>query len=336
MQLYSRLERMCSIEKKHPRIEDHFMRFIISTVGMCILLGALPAVLQGETYNGFYIPEFVRGQASPFIPIAATVEGELNSMGSGELRLKDTGIYSIQVESQDDSLIFEIRNDKGQLAGTARGSKSPKQLHFVMELFDSEGVVHSRGKLLLEAEMWWLASEVMKKTSRLHDREGHAWFDPEFDDSQWQKIVLPDDDSFGNKVPKSRLYRSRFSLAKVTENVDVTLSNTVMPSTYYRSSQETESISLVFASDDGIWIYINGRFLGHWGAREKIGGCVNDPLKRCGENGVVPPVLIPDSFLHGGENVIAVKVHNGQCCYNYFNMLLTRVRTRLLDSAGEP
>ena len=312
------------------------MRCVISMAGMCVLLGALPAILQGEAYNGFYIPEFVRGQAPPFTPIAVIVDGELSGISSGELRLKDTGVYSIQVESQDGGIVFEMRDDKGHLAGKARGKEAPKHLNFVMELFDSEGVVQSRGKLLLEAEVWWLASEVMKKTGDLHDRQGNNWFDAEFDDSKWQQIALPDDDSFGNKVHCSRLYRSRFNLAKPTENVDVTLSNSVLPNTDYRSSQETESLTLVFASDDGIWIYINGNFLGHWGAPEKRGGCVNDPLNRCGENGVVPPVLIPDSFLHGGENVIAVKVHNGQCCYNYFNMLLTRVRTRLLDSAGEP
>ena len=55
------------------------MRCLISTAGMCILLATVPAAVQGETNNGFYVPEFVRGQAPPFIPIAATVEGELAS-----------------------------------------------------------------------------------------------------------------------------------------------------------------------------------------------------------------------------------------------------------------
>lgn len=62
------------------------MRCIVSMAGLCVLLGALPTALKGETYNGFYIREFVRGQAPPFIPIAVTLEEELSPMGSGELR----------------------------------------------------------------------------------------------------------------------------------------------------------------------------------------------------------------------------------------------------------
>ena len=75
-----------------------------------------------------------------------------------------------------------------------------------------------------------------------------------------------------------------------------------------------------------------------WGIgapKKREGSCVNDPFNnpgtRCGVNAIVPPVGIPDEFLKPGENVIAVKVHNGQCCDNYFNLLLTQVRTRLVS-----
>jgi len=58
---------------------------------------------------------------------------------------------------------------------------------------------------------------------------------------------------------------------------------------------------------------------------------VDDPVKRCAEDGTVPPVPVPESFLRPGENVVAVKVHNAVCCFSYFNLLVTKVRTRLVS-----
>lgn len=39
------------------------------------------------------------------------------------------------------------------------------------------------------------------------------------------------------------------------------------------------------------------------------------------------------SFLRPGNNVIAVKVHNGECWFSYFNLLVTQVRTQLTISS---
>lgn len=122
-------------------------------------------------------------------------------------------------------------------------------------------------------------------------------------------IDLPDDGSFGEEIKHARYYRRRFTL-----------------------KDPNESLSAVFSSDDGIWVYVNGRFLGHWGAKENQGGCVNDPLGRCGINGTVPPAPISAGLLREGENVIAVKVNNGWCCFSYFNLLVMRVSARFVPN----
>jgi len=127
------------------------------------------------------------------------------------------------------------------------------------------------------------------------DSKGRRWFDPDFNDSNWTPITLPDNDSFYSHNPLDRFYRASFDLSNI------------------------EIIKLSFSSDDGVWIYVNGRYLGHWGGQWRKGGCVNSPLKRCVENINVQPVVIPSHLLFPCKNSIAVRVSNGG--YNsYFDM----------------
>ena len=215
--------------------------------------------------------------------------------------------------------------------GRAIGKWANSQMDLELSFTDASGALQSRGKLLLEADVEWRATHSVKSGSDSKDRVLRGWYRPDYDDMRWELVQLPDDNSFGNKTPYEKFYRSRFVLADPKEAVNVALLPDAPSAGAGATSQETESVSLVFSSDDGIWIYVNGHLLGHWGGRVKEGGCVNDPFKRCGENGTVPAVPVPESFLRPGENVVAVKVHNAVCCFSYFNLMVTKVRTRLVS-----
>jgi len=58
-------------------------------------------------------------------------------------------------------------------------------------------------------------------------------------------------------------------LADPKEAMKVTVSPDPPSTDAGPTSQETEAVNLVFSSDDGIWIYVNGHLLGHWGGRSK-------------------------------------------------------------------
>jgi hypothetical protein len=223
-----------------------------------------------------------------------------------------------------------LPNDKST-EGRAIGQWANGRIDLELSLTDSEGVVQSRGKLQLEADAEWRATVAFKMGKDLKDPFLRSWYRPDYDDSLWQLVQLPDENSFGNKTPYERLYRSRFVLADPKESVKVTMSPSPTSVDATPTSQESEAVNVIFASDDGIWIYVNGDLLGHWGGRSKEGGCVNDPFRRCGVDRTIPPVAVPESFLRPGENVLAVKVHNGECCFSYFNLLVTKVRTRLMS-----
>jgi tetratricopeptide (TPR) repeat protein len=71
------------------------------------------------------------------------------------------------------------------------------------------------------------------------DSSGKPWYEPDFNDSTWTGVELPQE----NTIPASRdgFYRTTFNL------------------------NDFGSVFLNFRSDDGIWIYVNGHSLGHWG-----------------------------------------------------------------------
>ena len=126
------------------------------------------------------------------------------------------------------------------------------------------------------------------------DGLGRPWHDPEFDDSSWTQLAVPDSDTI--PTSRDRFYRASFALAEV-------------PSTF----------PVWFASDDGIWLYVNGTFVGHWGGGWRGGGCVNERVY-C----ITPVTVEPQdiaAYLHLGINTIAAMVSNGVCCHSYFDFV---------------
>lgn len=270
-----------------------------------LLAAAVPA--PARDWSGFFTPELVKDRRPPYVPISATAALEIGPTIVGMLQFRETGEYRVEGRKTGGDVELTLYDGPGAPAGRGRGTISGTRLDAALELLGADGEVRSRGTLSLEAAAGWRASPVLKEKAKLADGARRAWFHPEFDDSAWEEIELPDDDAFSDDVKHARYYRSRF-----------------------RIDDPTVALSAVFSSDDGIWIYVNGIFLGHWGARENQPGCVNDPLERCGLNGTVPPVEVPRVLLRQGENVIAVKVNNGDCCFTYFNLLLVRVSARFL------
>ena len=68
------------------------------------------------------------------------------------------------------------------------------------------------------------------------------------------------------------------------------------------------ALLLSMQSDDGIWFWVNGTAVGHWGGAWQEEGCVNENAE-CAETTTVPPQDITD-LLVPGENVVAARVSN--------------------------
>ncbi len=116
------------------------------------------------------------------------------------------------------------------------------------------------------------------------DGSGARWWMPEFDDTSWAITATPDENSIPER--NDRFYRGYF-------HVD---------------NPQTFGL-LEVASDDGLWLYVNGAFMGHWGGEWRQEGCVNSP-HFCSVREEVPPITV-NSALHSGTNVVAVRVSNG-------------------------
>ncbi len=114
------------------------------------------------------------------------------------------------------------------------------------------------------------------------DNNGRYWYETEFNDASWDIMFLPDNWGTGSS---DRYYRQQVFL----------------PAIY-------DSVKLSFASNDGIWIYANSNFVGHWGPDCHGNGCVNGT--GCGINSSVPAQNIT-SFVQPGSNSLAFHVSNG-------------------------
>lgn len=128
----------------------------------------------------------------------------------------------------------------------------------------------------------WRASAAVDDCAGPTDSHGDPWFDPAFDDSAWSPISLPA--SGGVPSSRDRFFRGTFMLDAKADAV------------------------LTFDTDDGLWVYVNGTYKGHWGGACHAGGCVGHPPSSCGSARVYVDVsddLIP------GENVIAFHLSNG-------------------------
>jgi len=124
------------------------------------------------------------------------------------------------------------------------------------------------------------------------------WTAASFGDSDWKNITLPDggpwycDNCY-------RRYRGAFNL-----------------------SETNRSFKLSFGSDDGLWIYINGQYIGHWGGDSTSRlMCVNNFY--CRNNQAVSDLEIK-SYLSQGNNVISAIVYDGGGGSEYFDLHLKR------------
>ena len=132
----------------------------------------------------------------------------------------------------------------------------------------------------------WRASPSMNDCDGPVDWNNRHWYEKYFDDRDWQVVSLP----LINDINPSedRYYR-----------------------TTYTPPQNFKNVFLNLASDDGIWIYINGNFVGNWGANSCHGaGCVGDVPWTCNVHKNWVSIDISDYLIHGQPNIIAAHVTN--------------------------
>jgi von Willebrand factor type D domain/Beta-galactosidase jelly roll domain len=129
------------------------------------------------------------------------------------------------------------------------------------------------------------------------DAGGIPWYAPDYDDSAFAAVELPD-----SSIPAGQdgFYRTTFELTAAPAN-----------------------LALQVRSNDGMWLYVNGQFQGHWGGAFQQGGCVNG--SGCAANTALAPLPIADLLLPG-RNVIAVRVSNPNAG-SYFSLVAACTRT---------
>ena len=134
----------------------------------------------------------------------------------------------------------------------------------------------------LESLQWW-GSQPLTTEATPTDGGGRAFYDAGFDLAGWSTVVLPD--SGHTPAGTDRAYRGTFTLSEVPDAVYIDVQ-----------------------SDDGIWLWVNGVAIGHWGGAWQEEGCVNDEA-RCLVTTTVDPTEVT-SALVAGENVVAARVSN--------------------------
>lgn len=128
----------------------------------------------------------------------------------------------------------------------------------------------------------WDASDMIWQTDDPEDDSGLPFWEPQFDGT-FTAITVPD----AHQVPAGadRAYRTTFELDVVPPRVEVDVQ-----------------------SDDGLWLWVNGAEIGHWGGDWQEEGCVNDEAN-CLEFVEIDPVDITQ-WLVEGDNLVAARVSN--------------------------
>lgn len=137
-----------------------------------------------------------------------------------------------------------------------------------------------------DAGLWegqWWGSMPFTGESPLTDSSGRAYYATDYSMLDYSTVVTPDEGHIPSGYDKA--YR-----------VDLWLDAT------------GPRFFLDIQSDDGVWIHLNGREIGHWGGAWQEEGCVND-LANCTEYVETPPIEITDE-LQVGSNLLAVRVSN--------------------------
>jgi hypothetical protein len=120
----------------------------------------------------------------------------------------------------------------------------------VLSILAVTGTTHSASLQTENVYPTWRASISMSSCAGPSDGVGNPWYETDFDDSNWELVSLPRVNDIN--AQENRFYRTIFT-----------------PS-------NGEKIYLNLASDDGVWLYINGTFIGHWGGDCQQTGCVGD------------------------------------------------------------
>lgn len=132
-----------------------------------------------------------------------------------------------------------------------------------------------------DADWTWTASDAIWGPEDPADDDGVAFYEPDYSGS-FASLTLPD----AHQVPAGadRAYR------------------TVVP------LEDVPQLLVDIQSDDGLWLWVNGVEVGHWGGDWQAEGCVNDEAN-CLEYVTVDPIDITD-FVAPGDNLIAARVSN--------------------------
>jgi hypothetical protein len=146
---------------------------------------------------------------------------------------------------------------------------------------DREDLVDCAAQGLTTAQ-WW-GSQPFATAPDPVDSQNRPFHGVAFDVAGWSTVALPDQ---GHVPPgNDRVYRTLLTL------------NATGPTVY-----------LDLQSDDGLWVWVNGAAVGHWGGDWQQEGCVNNDAA-CAEGEIVPPLDFT-ALLHPGDNVLAVRISN--------------------------
>ncbi len=133
-----------------------------------------------------------------------------------------------------------------------------------------------------DLETRWITSPAFTDFDDPADRSGASFWDPEAELGDWEAATLPHRDI---PVGADRAYVGTFSLEALPPGLFIDIQ-----------------------SDDGLWVWVNGVELGHWGGDWQQEGCVNDAAE-CLYTVDIAPIEVTD-LLVPGENRLAARVSN--------------------------
>jgi len=135
----------------------------------------------------------------------------------------------------------------------------------------------------VDAAWEWWGSQPFPGAADPADSDGDPFWSPSFDMVGWSTVAMPDQ---GHSPPGTdRAYRAAFWLESIPP-----------------------ALMLSMQSDDGLWFWLNGQPVGHWGGSWQEEGCVNDDAA-CVQTVTVDPVDVTP-LLVPGWNAAAARVSN--------------------------